>query len=220
MKNFILLFLVFLVQNIFSQESYTFDYYTVYEFEKTPDNSYKSRINFSNSKNLNYQLFINISPDGNNYASLNDIKNKVTYNFNNISLKDIENGNMLTVSNSYKLGIESYKKRNDFYYSIEYYRNDSIKTIHIKQFRNKKKSRLESEAFYETKPTDITKFQHYNLLSLAFPLWYERFKINNDELITKITFIDKKGNMYINKLKEIKKIDFKITIVTTNNTTN
>ena len=215
MKKYFLFFLVVFVQNIFSQEKYYFDYYTVYEYRTSENDTItKEEITFSNSINPNYHLHINVLNDKTTEAVINDNQNHLTYKLNKFSLTDLNNVKTFSLSDPQKLSMDNCINSKNSFYEVTYNNGKDLNSINIKRFKNKKKTKLINESVFETTPNEITKLQHYNLPFLAISLWCQKFNLNNEALITKCYFIKNGKIINIRTLKEIKKTDFTINTTT------
>ena len=113
--------------------------------------------------------------------------------------------------------MERCKKEKKNSYEVNYQTFEGNKVFSIKRFKNKRRKKLISESFYATYPSDITKNQHYNFPVLAVPLWCEKFKLNNEEIISHSYFMEEGIKKHVRDLKEIKAIDITLNITTTNN---
>lgn len=226
MKKLIIYILILFCVNVFAQKTYTFDYYTVYEFKQNeedinPDLEYS----FSNSKNNNYQLRFRISDNFVRTIILADFDKMISRVYHPQSdFNDINKLQSLlvndTVFNLNTNNKECFETLEEFVWDIDYSQN----YFTIKKFTNEQKKELISTTYYITKPNDITKNQIYSnsWLGMCF-LRFGKYKIESNEVIVyayqikeKIEEgeVNKDRKRYIRELKEIQKID--LTINTTN----
>lgn len=225
MKKYFFLFCLFIGfvfgPKVFSQEKYHFDYYTIYDYKNHElDSSKKIEMNFSNSTDSDYHLYVKFTNDSVTSSVLIDYKNRLYFTFPNFSLSDIKSGVMLNQSSSKKINYDDCINTKNNFYDISYALKNGIKTIGIKRFKNSKKKTLILELVLETEPTNITKLQHFNIAFLATPIWCQKFILNNEDVITKSYFFEKGKKKHIRDLTEIKKIDFTLNITNINNTLN
>lgn len=222
-KQFVLLFIIFQIQIVFSQ-NYHFDYYTLYKFDNDSLSSKNTQheYNYSNSKDSTYLLKITKIKDTISYAVLFDYaqEKKFVYKdeFTGNKLNDI---NLLANSRARIYSLDYCKSQKDgHFYEVSYFLKNDVKNISIKQFENRKKKKLINESFFETIPSEISENQHYNFRILASPLWCQKFLLKNNEVITNSYFIEKGKKMYFRKLLEIEKVNFNLNITNKNITAN
>ena len=207
------------IQNVFSQEKYYFDYYTIYDFKTDEsDNAKKTELNFSNSTNSDYHLKIKLLNKTVSSVVLSDVKNQLTFTFPNFSLANLKSGTLLELSSFNKANYDQCKNNKNNYYDIGYATDNDIKTINVKIFKDAKKTILINECFMESKPTNITKLQHIKIAYLTMPLWCKKFSVNNEGVITKSYFLEKGNKKNIRNLIEINKMDFTLSISKTKST--
>lgn len=222
MKRVFFILLFFLNLIAFCQESYHFDYFTVYEYKKDSlDNNSNKDIYYSNSKDKNYLLSIIMKKDTIFSATLIDYSNELIFiykdDFNKNKINDISLFKSYTLN---KYSLEYFKKSHNSFYEINYDTIGNKKIICINRFKNSKKKKLINQSFLETTPTKISDNQHYNFGILVSPLWCNKFVLNNKELITYSYFIENNKKLHLRKLLSIEKTDFNLNVSTNNNTTN
>ncbi|WP_281633698.1 hypothetical protein [Flavobacterium luteolum] len=222
-KHFASLFFLILFQNVFSQE-YHFDYFTLYKFDKDSliGNNSQFEYNYSNSKDSTYILKITKIKDTISSAVLVDLARGKNFIYKDESHKNkINDISLLSSSISFTYNTDYCKlKKNGYFYEVLYSLKDNVKNINIKQFKNNRKRELINESFYETAPSEISKNQHFNFRILATPLWCQKFRLKNNEVITSSYFIEKGKKMYFRKLLKIEEIDFSLDIKNKNITAN
>jgi hypothetical protein len=212
MKRLFLLLLLFLTNNVFSQEKYTFDYYTVYEYKADlNDNKNEKEINFSNSNDNGYLLTILLKKDTIFSAVLTDYKNSKINIYkdskHNNTINDVKLFNNV-ISHSYSL--ENCLKSKKYSYQVNYTDTIDKKIISIKKINKRKKTVIKS--FFEMEPSQIAKNQQYNFPVLATPLWCQKFNLVNEDLIKKSYFVENNKTIHIRTLKEIQKIDLTLIV--------
>lgn len=214
-------FILFIFQlislNLFAQRTYTFDYYTIYNYKRSLKDSLaaKKEITYSNSKDSSYNLLLVIKSDTIYSAEIRDYLNEKVFiykdrlhqnNLNDISLfKNVR-------SYPYNLSRCKQSKRSSFYI-VKHYEEKGEKVINIKRLRNKKRKRLINESFYKTFSSPISKNQHYNFPVLASPLWCRKLELKNDEIIRYSYFVEKGDKiLHIRELTKIENVNFVLTI--------
>jgi hypothetical protein len=221
MKNSFLVFLCLITFNSFSQEkvlSYHFDYYTIYEYDKSDKdtlNSFKE-INYSNSKDTSYILRIRVDKDTNAKFSITDIAHLKVHVFED--KKNVDSYSDLGLFQSaltYDYSLENCIINSKGFYQINY-DNQTNGVISIISFKNAKRKKVLNECFLETKPSEITLNQHYNFSPLVAPLWCNKFVLANQEIITNSYYMRNGKKEHIRKLLEISKTDLTIKIDSTN----
>jgi hypothetical protein len=212
MKRLFLLFLLLLINNAFSQDKYTFDYYTLYEYKADLNDSKKHKeLNFSNSNDNGYLLTVLLKKDTIFSAVLTDYKNSKINIYKDSKHKNtINDVKLFNNVDSYPYSLENCLKAKKYSYEVDYTDTIDKKTISIKIINKRKK--LVSKCFFETEPSDITKNQQYNFPVLATPLWCQKFSFANENLIKKSYFVENNKTIHIRTLKEIQKTDFTLIV--------
>lgn len=216
------LFLLLLLfnQNSNSQKEYHFDYLTNYNYKENATDSiitYKE-VTYSNSKDNSYKLKLVVKKDTIYSARIHDYSNQMIYVFKSEDCRNnLNDVSLFNTPKFYDYDLERCKKAKKNSYEVNYQTVEGKKVFSIKRFKNKRQKKLISESFYYTYPSDISKIQHYNFPPLATPLWCEKFKLNNKEIISHSYFIEKGTKKHVRDLKDIKAIDITLNITTTNN---
>jgi hypothetical protein len=216
MKHVCLFLILFIIQNSYSQEKYHFDYFTSYDYhEKEGEKASYSEITFSNSADTDYYLSYKMKRDSIFNITLVDHKKGIIFRFKNFLSKEINNDSLFKFSESQKVNYEYCLDSKTSFYDVNYITENGNNSINIKQYKNSRKSKLIRESFFETKFNEISKNQHYNFPILTSPLWCNKFRLINDELITKSYFVENKKIRHIRNLKEIQKTDFTLILKNT-----
>lgn len=223
MKNCMLLFLVLLSLNSFSQEkklSYYFDYYTVYDYKETEKKNAKTSVelSFSNSKDSTYVLSLILKNEQVKYATLFDYKISVAhiYKYEGV-LKNYDDVRLFNSASTVPYNQNCSDGTSKFIYEVHYTTHDK-NTISINTYKNNKRKTFVSETVLETKPSPIVQNQHYNLSILFAPLWCNKFSLSNKNVIETSYFLIQGTKKHLRNLVEISKTNFTITIDPTNNT--
>lgn len=219
MKKIILIILLFSKLFVFSQEKYSFDYYTVYEYKKDSlDNNLDKDIYYSNSKDNSYLLSILMKKDTVFSATLFDYSKELMFIYKDGSYKNsINDIKLFKQCDARKYNLEYCKNSKNSFYEIKYDSIADIKTISINRYKNGKKKSVINQSFYQTIPTKISDNQHYNFGILFGPLWCNKFTLNNKGLIYNSYFIEKSKKIHFRKLLSIEKTDFILTVSKENN---
>jgi hypothetical protein len=217
MKKLFLLLLLFLTNNVFSQEKYTFDYYTLYEYKADlSDTKNNKELNFSNSNDNGYLLTILLKKDTIFSAVLTDYKNSKINIYkdskHNNTINDVKLFNNI---NSFPYSLENCLKSKKYSYKVNYTDTIDKKIISIEKISKRK--RTVSKSFFEMEPTTITKNQEYNFPILATPLWCQKFNLVNEDLIKKSYFVENNKTIHIRTLKEIQKTDLTLIVTAAKN---
>lgn len=215
MKLFSFLLIVFFSQIIFSQEKYHFDYSTSYDYQKKENSTVSyNEITFSNSNDSEYYLYARMKNDLIYNIILIDHKKGIIFRFKDFLSKEINNENLFKLSEQQKVNYDYCLEQKGSFYEVNYIKETGRNSINIKRYRNNKKSKLISESFFDTKFNKIAKNQQYNFPILTRPLWCNKFKLINDELIIKSYFIENKKILHVRNLKDIQKTDFTLILKT------
>lgn len=215
---FLLLLMFYQIGN--SQKKYHFDYLTNYDYKENATDSVitQKEVTYSNSNNNSYNLKLIIKNDTIYSARIHDYLNQMIYVFKSEDYRNnLNNVSLFNAPKFYKVNLEYCKKAKQNPYEVNYQSVENKKVISIKRFKNKRRKKLISESFYYTYPSGISKIQHYNFPTLAKPLWCEKFKLKNEEIIFHSYFMEKGKKKHIRDLKEIKAIDITLNISTINN---
>lgn len=219
MKYILIIIFNFIVLNSFAQVDvlkYNFDYFTVYNYKKSENNTLGPIriVNYSNSKDSSYVLSVFLDNNITKEIHLIDYKNLRQYKFDNnnnfVDLKDLS-FLKITTNHNYHNILEFCKKKTKIYYEIDY-QNQSDGSILIKKYKNKNKKKLLFQFFLEIIPSEITQNQHYNFSPLINPLWCNKFTLNNKEIILKSYAVVNNEKVDINQLEKISKIEFSLTV--------
>jgi len=201
--------------NVFAQKTYTFDYYTVYEFKTDEKDSISTKdITIANSKDSSY--FIKISTYTNNTANiiLYDLNMKDQYRFDS-GITINENTDFSSLFSNPVPFIYDYKKYKekavDKYDAI--HQND---TIIVRRYKNRRKKKIVSDYYLIMESNEITKNQLYTS-NLIFAYKFDISKVKTDKIIKEsfvIEYDDKEKNnkKNIRTLKDIQPIDFTLNI--------
>ncbi|MEY2630784.1 MAG: hypothetical protein RLZZ469_1681 [Bacteroidota bacterium] len=208
MRQILWILMFFWGHTIFSQE-YHFDYGSTYEYHQQENDTLKEKIiTLGNSTTEDYILRIYIKNDKIRYASIIDFTKNEDFEIHNINEK-LEIDNSLVIQKGRPLKIincEDYTNK----YNVEYVKVNGVKVIKIKRYTNKKKKKIINECIIYTKPTNITKNQHFSFPQLIFPLRCAKFKLENEDLFSEVNFIDDNKELHFYKLIDFRAIDFKI----------
>ncbi|NNT71771.1 hypothetical protein HKT18_06015 [Flavobacterium sp. IMCC34852] len=210
MRKILWILLFFIGQNVFSQE-YHFDYMSTYEYRQHENDTLSQKIiTLGNSATEDYVLRILIKNNKIWYESIIDFVKKEDFQIHNINEK-LEVDNSLVVDKGKALEIidcENYTNK----YNVEYVTINGVKVIKITRYKNKKKKKVINECIIYTKPTNVTKNQHFSFPRLIFPLRCAKFKLENEDLFSEVNFIEDNKELHFYKLIDFKTIDFKIKI--------
>lgn len=223
MKKIITFILILFCVNVFAQKTYTFDYFTIYEYKTSEQDSISSKaFTIANSKDSSY--FILISAYKNNTASviLYDFKSNEQYRFNsNVTINEnTDFGDLFSNPVPFIYDLKKYKEKAVDKYDV-IHQND---TIIVRKYRNKRKKKIILDYFFIMEENQIAKNQFYTS-NLAFSYTFDISKVKTDKIIKEsfvIEYDDKAKNnkKNIRTLKDIQPIDFILNIPTDINTTN
>ena len=217
MKNIILLiqFLSFFILNAKSQNSYTFNYYSVYDCIKNNEIKQKSYY-FSNSENDNYALYITTSMEGLIYDA--EIIDMATKEFIKVKFKK----NTFFAINDFKKDISHierlsfskiFKFRGNTYSKISEVKVEEFSHIKYNLYSDRKKKNLTHSILLETKPypnfvnqfkTRSLFFTYYNYVDLI------NYKTTN--VITKIYRYNNEILVFEENLIDINRINIVLTL--------
>lgn len=198
-----------------SQQSFVFDYYTVYEYkenEEAKDNCLE--YTFSNSQNNTLKLLFGVRDNKfTGDVKLYDYKEKYEYTFE-------LDGQPFEGINSLNSLLKTYQKRNKIFYTKNFafystaYEIEQLEdSFVIKSFVKKrfKKNPEVSEMVFYTKPSQEIKNQIYNTY-LSYVLNAKHLEFNTDQLITYYYVLDQttKEKKNIRILKDLQKTDLNI----------
>lgn len=216
-KNIFIILLYFAVAYGFAQDAeskFTFDYYTVYNYKKTDENSANivKTVTYSNSKDSSYVLTIFIKNNEALGIQLMDYTNNRRYEFEgNKNFFDLTDLNFLKTKYYRYFNLDYYRKKQKRYHEVDY-SNQEKGIVIVNKYKNKKRKKLLLKFIIETTPSEIAQNQHYNFPPLISPMWTNRFTLKNKEVITR-AYSEVNGSissMY--QLEEISKIDFTLTV--------
>lgn len=195
--------------NVFAQKNYFFDYSSTYEYKVHETDSSNTKITIlANSLTEDYLLKIIEEKGVLNYCYLIDFSENKKARIHNFNL-ELNLNNQLSIDTFNPLEI---KNCDDYTnkYTIDYIEVKGVKAIRIRRYKNKKKKKIINESIFFTKPSSNIKNQQFSFPPLIFPLRCEKFKLQTNEVITEVNFIEENKNIYFYKLLEIKFIDFKL----------
>ena len=208
MKRFLIIIVLFVCQNVFCQEYY-FDYKSTYEYRLHENDTVFSKIiTLGNSATEDYVLRILIENNKIRYESIIDFIKNEDFQIHNIS-EELEISGNLTIDKGRPLDVincDNYTNK----YNVEYVKVNGVKVIKITRYKNKKKKKVINECIIYTKPTDITKNQHFSFPQLIFPLRCNKFKLENEDVFSEVNFIEDNKELSFYKLVDFKQIDFSI----------
>jgi len=205
LKNYFLILFLIICQNVFCQD-YHFDYYTVYDYQKEEKGTTTKEIYYSNTKDISYIFFVKIVDNKITDCYVTDYKNEKLLFFTTNDFSDMANFQFVKSTN---YSLEECRNTKNYEYQIDYISDKGTNKINIKKFKKKK---LMEESFYFTQPPTITQQQHYNLGILATPIWCEKIKLNNEEIISSSYFMRNGKKEHIRNLLEIKPISFDLKV--------
>lgn len=217
MSKFFKYVMILFCVNTFAQKTYTFDYYTVYEYKESEDDSIRLvRYNFANSEDSNTIIHLNQYNDGRVFSDLYDIDNECVYRFeikNGTNIDDIAFDSIFKKPVYYKYILKSLKEKAQDKYDVLYQKEDNKNKIVLIRYKNKRKKKKISEIHYIMEPYPFVKNQFYSS-DLMFAYKFDIAQVKTDEVIVESYVIDAKTNKKINiwKLKTIQPFDFQITI--------
>lgn len=210
MRKLIIIVLYFFCQNINCQE-YHFDYMSTYEYRLHENDTVSGKfIILGNSTSENYVLRILIENNKIRYESIIDFTKNKDFQIHNIS-EELDISGSLLVDKGRQLDVidcDNYTNK----YNVEYENDNGVKVIKITRFKNKKKTKIINECIIYTKPTNITKNQHFCFPQLIFPLRCNKFKLQNEDVFSDVNFIENNKELHFYKLTDFKSIDFNIKI--------
>jgi hypothetical protein len=210
LKRSILILFIFVSQNVFCQE-YFFDYQSTYEYRTNENDTVFSKIiTLGNSSTEDYVLRILFDNKKITYESIIDFTKNEDLQIHNLN-EELEIDGNLTVDSGTPLKVidcDDYTNK----YNVEYVKVNGVKVIKIMRYKNKKKNKVITECIIYTKPTDITKNQHFSFPQLIFPLRCSKFKLENEDVLSEVNFIENNKEVHFYKLIDFKSINLKIKI--------
>ena len=170
----------------------------------------KKFITLGNSKTEDYVLRILIENNKIRYESIIDFAKNEDFQIHNL-IEELAINGSIAVDKGHPLEVidcENYINK----YNVEYIKVNGLKVIKITRYKNKKKNKVINECIIYTKPTNITKNQHFSFPPLVFPLRCNKFKLENEDVISDVNFIENNEELHFYKLTDFKSIDFSIKI--------
>ncbi|MFA5557313.1 MAG: hypothetical protein WCY06_08920 [Flavobacteriaceae bacterium] len=214
MKKLITYFFILFCVNAFAQKTYTFDYYTVYEYKKKEsDKKSVSEYTFSNSNDNYYYLRFAVEDSIiQNTIQLIDYKNQQIYLYD---IEPVKNKSVSNLSNLFKFEHKSTydltecRTVNRYIYKIDFY-DDKEYSFSMEQYK-KRNSKLVETSYYQTVADNEIKNQIYNSF-LAVSLHCNKFKIDMTDVIVYSYFKKRnsKKRYNIRELVAMEKIDLTI----------
>ena len=184
---------------------------SIYEYRLHENDTSSSKIITAGSSSTeDYVLRILIENNKIRYESIIDFVKNEDFQIHNISEELAINGS-LTVDKGRPLDVidcNNYTNK----YNVEYVKVNGVNVIKITRYKNKKKNKVINECIIYTKPTNITKNQHFSFPQLIFPLRCAKFKLENEEIFSEVNFIEDNKELHFYKLTEFKSIDLTITV--------
>ncbi len=162
-----------------------------------------------NSKTENYVLRIIIKDNKISYESIIDFTKNEDFPIHNLN-ESLEINN-LVVDKGHLLDVKKCDDRTNEYV-VEYTTVGDVKAIKIIRYKNKKRKKIINECIIYTKPSETTKNHHFSFPQLMFPLRCGKFKLENEELLSQVKFIENNKEVHFYKLIDFKSIDLKIKI--------
>lgn len=210
MKGYLIIIGLFVCQNVFCQDYY-FDYKSTYEYRLSEnDTTFSKIITLGNSATEDYVLRIIIENNRIQYESIIDFTKNEDFQIHNIN-EALEINGSFTADKGRPLDVidcDNYTNK----YNVEYVKVNGVKVIKITRYKNKKKKKVITECIIYTKPTNITKNQHFSFPQLIFPLRCNKFKLENEDLFSEVNFIEDNKELHFYKLIDFRSIDLKIKI--------
>lgn len=221
MRKIIQIIVLFICVNAFAQKTYTFDYYTAYEFKKNEQDSIPVKdITIANSKNSNY--FIKISTHTNNTANIVffDLENSENYRFffeGRIN-ENTDFNSLFTNPTKFNFDLKSLRKKAVDKHDIIYENNEII----VRRYKNRKKKKIVLDYHFVMESNEITKNQFYTS-NLVFAYKFKINDIKTDKVIRESFVINydknsEKKKEYIRTLTDILPINFTLNIPIENTT--
>lgn len=197
------LFLILLFSSSFGQKVYEFDYMIHYNWESEGKNG--NVLYYINSKNTDN--FIKIFSNENQYtAKLFSYQNKKMYDFDvNQKIKNGEVSYDFIYVSTMSLRYNS--KTPVFKYTII---SDGI--IQLDIFGNKKQTKIKQSHLMKIKPYEINLFPAYRMLAFHPYEFQKELDYPNNVFVEESTLTFESGQIIKEKLQEIRRVDFKITI--------
>lgn len=220
MKKYLIYILCFFCVNVLAQNTYQFDYMSVYEYKANEEDTITSiQYRFASSKNSNIIIYLNKYKNGKISADLFDFYTGLRYEFDLKGITNIEETSLVRIFNkpiTHNILPNHLKKEKIVdKYNVIYDREDGKNKIIVERFKNIRKKKKLSEIHYLTESYPFVKNQFYSS-NVSFAYTFDISKIKTDEVIIKsYTIISKaKTNEKIHlwELKTIKPFDLEINI--------
>ena len=158
MNKYISLLLVFWMQFVFAQKTYTFNLYTSYESKK--DNNHFQKITLSDTIKSNYNLSIYAKNDEIINVMMTDYEKGEIYRFkiNDKSFKSFEISNNLQNYEVFKMSKRNYKFCKRHYTRNLIKLNDSVNEETFTFYKNRKRKKITSITTIQSLSSKNTKY--------------------------------------------------------------
>jgi hypothetical protein len=204
-----LLILFFVTNTIFSQERFSFDYYSEYEFQKKENKEANLKVTvFSNSKDNSYFLSVQEKKGSLVRAYFINRKTKITTTLGLNKFYENLKNNTIEIINIDKINAETFAER-DIKYSM------FTKQVPVNEYiiigvnkLKKKNTKNDIEYHIEFEKSEKYKNQIINHPDLHIPLLYEKFNFDLPGIAKKTYFVNKNKIEKITTLTKLDKIDF------------
>jgi hypothetical protein len=203
------LILFFVTNTIFSQERFSFDYYSEYEFQKKENEEANLKVTvFSNSKDNSYFLSVQEKKGSIVRAYFINRKTKITTTLGLNKFYENLKNNTIEIINIDKINAANFGER-DMKYSM-FTKQDSVNEYIIVGVKNSKKKNTKNDIEYhiEFEKSEKYKNQIINHPDLHIPLLYEKFNFDLPGIAKKTYFVSKNKIEKITTLTKLDKIDF------------